>query len=103
MAIHRAKVRLAHGGRPDKSPLRILARLALPYPGSETTPTDFRDGTKIVNASLGIVRIVDEHRSTTKVRARHKAVIPAIDRIVPVVSEHEEHSGRDYKRPPIMQ
>src|SRR5688572_4595394 len=58
------------------TPQRELAELlgALPYPGSQATPTDFRDGTKVVNAFFRIVRVIHEHRRTAKVRARHRTV-----------------------------
>src|SRR5438067_13259138 len=70
-------------------------------PRSETAPSDAGDGAEVVNAALGIIRVVNEHRSAAKVHARHRTVVPTVDGIVPVIAHHEEFAaGHDEGPPP---
>jgi len=81
---------------------------AMPYSvgtGSAGASGPIRDGgrgTEVVEASIRIVRVVDEHWCTTKVRTRHGSVISAIDGIVSVVAHHEERPGGHNERPPLV-
>jgi hypothetical protein len=77
------------------------SRLADPRP--ETAPSDAGDGAEVVNAALGIIRVVNEHRSAAKVRARHGTVVPTVDGIVPVIAHHEEGAAGHDEWPPLMQ
>src|SRR5262245_19864489 len=72
-------------------------------PVAQTTPPDGCQRTDVVDAAFGIVRVVDEHRCTTKIRARHGSVVPAIDGVIAVVAHHEEGAAWYDERSPLVE
>src|SRR5262245_208014 len=72
-------------------------------PRSEPAPPNGRECAKVVDALLGIVRVVDEHWRAPQVGARNRTVVSAIHGIVSVVAHHEERSGGHDNRSPLVE
>src|SRR6266542_5330172 len=73
-----------------------------PHPVADPAPSDVCYERQRTIAVIGVVRVINEERPATHVRARNESPIAAVLRVVPVVAHHEEMPCRNDDRPPII-